>query len=323
MNMGIGLEDLKNSVNNGSCYPVYVFCGEDAYIKSEGIKFLKNKFIAEPSLNFSVIDNDNFSLSDVIVELKSFPFMSERRAVLISEFYPEKTDLKAFNEYLNDPIATSFLIINNERPFEAFNNDNILTVDANNKDSFKITRFIIEECKKNNVYIDNESASLLLEYCLSDLMLINNEINKLVSYVGENGKIDKSVVELMVSKDTEFKIYEMTDYISKKKFDKAIFVVNELLGKGESPQRLLQSIYNYFRRLLHSTISSKSDQETAKLLDVKEYALTKMKEQAKRFKVTSIKKAVDKLCDADYMIKSGRTDVYNELWLNVFKIMAE
>jgi dGTPase len=50
----------------------------------------------------------------------------------------------------------------------------------------------------------------------------------------------------MVARDTEYKIYEMTDYIGKQKFDKALEILLDMLGKGEPPARIITSLYNYF-----------------------------------------------------------------------------
>ena len=94
-----------------------------------------------------------------------------------------------------------------------------------------------------------------------------------------------------------------------------------MTNKGEPAQRLLSYIYNYFRRLLHVAISDMTDSEIAKSFNVKEYAVTKMKQQAKLFKKRALKNAVD--VDADYKIKSGLADGEDYPYLTIFKIMTE
>ena len=86
---------------------------------------------------------------------------------------------------------------------------------------------------------------------------------------------------------------------------------------------IISSIYNYFRRLLHTAISGKSTEELAKFFNVKEYAVTKLISQSKMFKKKELKRAVDYLVDADYKIKSGKMNDFEAMWLVVFKILTE
>ena len=152
---------------------------------------------------------------------------------------------------------------------------------------------------------------------------IETETKKLVAYVGEGGVIQKSSLSEMVARDTEYKIYEMTDYIGKKKFDLALTVIKDMMSKGETPQRILVSVYNYFRRLLHASISGKTAGELAVVFGVKEFAAKKTIEQASMFKKRSLKNAVDMLTELDYKIKSGKIDALDGLWLSIFKIMMD
>jgi DNA polymerase III delta subunit len=93
--------------------------------------------------------------------------------------------------------------------------------------------------------------------------------------------------------------------------------------KGEQPQRILSYVYNYFRRLLHVAISDLSDSEMAKSFGVKDFAVKKMKDQAKTFKKKALKSAVDMLADSEYMIKSGLASADDRMYLSVFKIMTD
>ena len=102
---------------------------------------------------------------------------------------------------------------------------------------------------------------------------------------------------------------------------KALEIIFELQNKGEPKQKLLTSIYYYFRKLLHVAISDLSDAELAKVFNVKDFAVKKLKQQAEKFRKISLKKAVDFLAEADYSFKSGKTDIGNQFYLSLFKIL--
>ena len=75
--------------------------------------------------------------------------------------------------------------------------------------------------------------------------------------------------------------------------------------------------------MFFSVISGKSVSELTTALSVKEYAVTKSLNLAKKFKKISLKKALDLLSDAEYQIKSGKMGAHESMWLSVFKLMNE
>ncbi len=315
--------DFKKGLDQKNEYPIYLFEGEDAYFRLRGLNLLKTAFVSEPTLNFISFGGD-VVVSELCSSLDAFPFMSEKRITAVSEFYPDKNELKVLKPYLENPSSDSVLVILNEKKCEALKKfDKVLFVDCNRQSADVLVAWIKSECKRNNVTIEPKACDLIVNYCLSDMSRIENETHKLIYYVGENGNVTVKDVEENVSQDTEYKIYEMTDYIGRGKYDQALKVVNDLLTKGEPEQKLLVSVYNYYRRLLHVAISDKTYQELAKDLGVQEFVVKKTAQQASMFKKRALKKAVDTLVQVDFDTKSGNLEQNQALWLTIFKIMSD
>ncbi len=316
--------DFKNGLNAGQEYAIYLFEGEDAFFRESGVSLLKNKFISNPELNLVNLGADT-EIGEIISSLEGYPFMSQKRMTILREFYPKQDQLKkGLANYLENPFLSSLLVIINQKPCDQLKKfESVCTVDCSKADTSLLIRWIKAECMLSNVNIDGETAKLLSEYCLSDMTRIKTETHKLIDYVGSGETIKIQDVENLVSKDLEYKIYELTEQIGKKNFDKALLIIQDMLAKGETTSRLLSYIYNYFRRLLHVAISDMSAQDLAKVFGVKEYAITKMKTQSAMFKKKALKSAVDMLSDADYKIKSGQCDSLDFAYLTVFKIMTD
>lgn len=316
--------DFKNGLNAGQEYAIYLFEGEDAFFRESGVSLLKNKFISNPELNLVNLSAES-DAEQIISSLEGYPFMSQKRMAIIREFYPKQEQLKkGLASYLENPFMSSVLVVVNQKPCDALKKfDSVCCVDCSKADVSLIIRWIKAECSLSNVTIDGETAKLLCEYCLSDMTRIKTETQKLIDYVLDVKVITKKDVENLVAKDLEYKIYELTDQIGKKNFDSALLIIKDMLGKGEQATRLLSYIYNYFRRLLHISISSMSEQEMAKAFGVKDYAITKMKSQSAMFKKRALKSAVDMLSDADYKIKSGQCDASDFAYLTIFKILTD
>jgi DNA polymerase-3 subunit delta len=247
--------------------------------------------------------------------------MSDKRVTVIKEFYPKASLIKKIEECLNDN-STTILDISNSKQSEGLKKiKDCVFVDCNKGETNELARWIKAYFNQNKIETDLQTSIQIAEFCLRDMSRIELECEKLIAYANDKGYVDSSDVELLVNRDNEYKIYNMTDCIAKKQFDKAMSIVNEMLSKGESYQMIIVAVYNYFRKLLHIRISNKSDEETAKLLGMQEFAYKKTKAQALKFGAKSLKKAIDQLCDTDYKIKSGILDTESGSLNTIFSIM--
>ena len=316
--------ELKNSLDGGEIFSVYLLEGEDAYFRGRALDLLKNTLVTEPYLNVATFDGEGAVSGEAIASLSSMPILSERRMTVIKEFYPKADGIKGgVRAFLENPNKGAVLVIVNEKPCDALKKfSSVCVVTCDTADVSLIVRWIKATAGNAGVSVSGEVCSKIAEYCLSDMTRVKTETEKLIAYAGNGGEITEDAVNLLVYRDAEYKIYEMTDYIAKKKFDLAVSVIFDMLGKGETSGRIISAIYNYFRRLLFIAISDKPNAETAALLGIKEFAVKKAKEQASAFKVRALKNAVDRLSDADFMTKSGRADIDDSLWINLFEIMT-
>ncbi len=313
-------KDINNLKNN--CF--YLFEGQDAFFRERGLDLLKTLYVTEPTLNLATFEGAKLNVEEVVSSINSYPFMSEKRITIIREYYPTKNAVNFINEHISSSSSDSLLVILNEKPSEVLKKiENVVYVDCSRTDLNTIVKWLDAQFKSNNKVASRKVCEKIAEYCLLDMTRISTETNKLISYLGEDVELTENDVDLMVVKDTEYKIYELTDFIGTRKNSKALSVIYELLGKGETPHRLISSIYSYFRKLLHLAISDKPLTETANLLGINEYPAKKAKQQAGYFKKKSLKQAVDMLTDADYKIKSGQLDVDEAFWLSLFKIIME
>ena len=316
--------EFKNGLDNGQEYSIYLFEGEDAFFRERGFTLLKNKFVQEPSINCVTMESD-VSVGQLTASLNGYPFLSQKRMTVLREFYPKAEYLKSgLKEYLESPSDCSLLVVLNEKPCESLKKfSTVCVVDCGKADTSLLIRWIRSECIREGVSIESQTAQMISEYCLGDMTRIQNETQKLIAYAGKGGLVTPQSVEDLVSRSTEYKIYEMTEFIARKRFDSALEVIHDLTSKGETPHGILTYTYTYFRRLLHVAISGKSALELSKLLGVKEFAVKKAIEQASKFKKRSLKNAVDALMDTDYRIKSGQLDADDGVYLTIFKIITE
>lgn len=317
--------ELKKYLAAGGADPVYLVTGEDAYFRERSVEFLKGRFVSQPQLNAAVFEGDAVLSSPAafLAALNALPFLSEKRLVAVKEFYP-KADFfnRELKSYFESPAAETVLVIDNARPCDVLKKaPNVTAIDCEKAELGVLCKWIANACAKGGVNIGRAEAEKVAEYSLRDMTKIAAETAKLIAYAGEGGMVTAEAVESLVSKDTEYQIYELTERFGRRDYGGALAVLKEMSARGEPPQRLIVSLYNYFRRLLHISLSNLTDAELSRELGVKEYAVKKSREQARAFRKKELKRAADYLADGDYFAKSGKTDFESVLALALFEIL--
>jgi len=114
-------------------------------------------------------------------------------------------------------------------------------------------RWVIEHAAKEAVKVDAEAARELVDALGSDMMLVSNELEKLILFVGQKKRITLGDVETMVLAAKQRSLYELTDAISSRDRVRAMAVLDGLLSSEEGEEAAIGHIYmlaRTFRQML-------------------------------------------------------------------------
>jgi DNA polymerase-3 subunit delta len=114
-------------------------------------------------------------------------------------------------------------------------------------------RWIGEYCATREVKIDADGARELVDALGGDMMMISNELEKLILYVGEKKRIALGDVETMVLAAKQRSLYELTDAISLKDRVHALEVLDAMLSSGDGEEAAIGHLYmlaKTFRQML-------------------------------------------------------------------------
>jgi len=114
-------------------------------------------------------------------------------------------------------------------------------------------RWVIEHAAKEGVKADAEAARELVDALGADMMLVSNELEKLILFVGQKKRISIGDVETMVLAAKQRSLYELTDAISSKDRVHALSVLDALLAGEEGEEAAIGHIYmlaRTFRQML-------------------------------------------------------------------------
>jgi DNA polymerase-3 subunit delta len=116
-------------------------------------------------------------------------------------------------------------------------------------------RWIAEYCGSRSVpvKIEPDGARELVDTLGGDMMMISNELEKLMLYVGAKNRITLGDVETMVLSAKQRSLYELTDAISSKERVRALEVLDAILSSGDGEEAAIGHIYmlaKTFRQML-------------------------------------------------------------------------
>jgi DNA polymerase-3 subunit delta len=114
-------------------------------------------------------------------------------------------------------------------------------------------KWAIETAAAEQVKMDQDAARELVDALGGDMMLVANELEKLILYVGEKKKIALGDVETMVLAAKQRSLYELTDAISAHDRMKALAVLDAMLSTGDGDEAAIGHLYmlaKTFRQML-------------------------------------------------------------------------
>lgn len=103
------------------------------------------------------------------------------------------------------------------------------------------------------VKLDSDAARELVDSLGGDMMMLANELEKLILFVGEKKRITLGEVESMVLAAKQRSFYELTDAISSRDRARALGVLDAILNAGDGDEAAIGHVYmlsRTFRQML-------------------------------------------------------------------------
>ncbi|MBR2646942.1 MAG: DNA polymerase III subunit delta [Clostridia bacterium] len=308
--------ELKKYTDENGAQPIYLLEGEESYFRERGELLLKNRYLQDATLDYISYDGAALKgdkMKTLTDSVNCFPFLSAKRIVRVTEFYPTE---KEYDTYLsglfeNPPKDGILLIVNIGKgkigTAALAKKPNVTYVDCSRSDEETIKKWIYLTCKKEGVYADGITCGKLAAYCLNDMARIANETEKLLTYckATEQERLTDEIVEGLVYPDSEYKIYELANALARKNYSAFMHILGDLSTRGFNETSLLSSLASYFRGLYDASVCTGSDREVAAALGIKEYAAKKNREQAAKFKKEELLRLYNEIYGAISGIKCG------------------
>ncbi len=114
-------------------------------------------------------------------------------------------------------------------------------------------RWIIETGTGQGIKVETDAARELVDALGGDMMLVANELEKLILYVGEKKRVTLGDVETMVLAAKQRSLYELTDAITAKDRTRSLEILQAILSTGDGDEAAIGHLYmlaKTFRQML-------------------------------------------------------------------------
>lgn len=114
-------------------------------------------------------------------------------------------------------------------------------------------KWAVDTASRQGVKLDTEAARELVDSLGGDMMMVANELEKLVLFVGDKKRISLGDVETMVLAAKQRSFYELTDASSARERGRALAVLDAILSAGDGDEAAIGHLYmlsRTFRQML-------------------------------------------------------------------------
>ncbi|HEV2276145.1 MAG TPA: DNA polymerase III subunit delta [Acidobacteriaceae bacterium] len=261
--------------------PGYVLAGDEIFLYERCRKAVMGSLI-EPSLrefSFSDFNLAEISIFDVLDRARTPSLMAPFQVIFVKNIKnlytrgAKKEEFAELNTYFRSPNSQAVLLfvadhlripadlrrmdMQDKERYERIREtlgEYCGMVELARVDEADAVRWLIASAEEHSVKFDPDAARELADALGADMMLISGELEKLLLYVGERGRITLGDVETMVLAAKQRSLYELTDAISAKDKPRAVALLHGLLnasdGGEDSAIGHLYMLARTFRQML-------------------------------------------------------------------------
>jgi len=334
---------IRDIIKNGTYPPVLLLFGEEEFQVDEAASALYAAAAATDAtgMNSDVIDGEGTSMDTVLSIARSYPMMSERRAIWVRRFdkVSASRDRKGndpLSQYLASPSPTTFLLLTASIPsadgIGAASRSNAQT--ASKKMSAlkfpfnvllknaqwqefprmkepQVLSWVRDRTQRLGLTISPEVSDFLLLRCGTSLRDLSMEIDKLRTYIGDRTDIGIDDVNAVVGAGKSYNVFELQRAVGRRDAPAAFTIMTRMMEAERQEILIIAMLTRYFVtlfRLCDVQGTTTDRNEIARLAGMQPYAVADNLAVLDRYGPVRIEAALYALAQADLTIKSSSTD---------------
>ena len=308
------MKTLNQDLRSGQFKKAYLLYGDEAYLKRYYLNAFRNAVLHGDEMNLLQTEGKDPSLSVLRNFTDTMPFFAEKRLAVLRDTGLFKSASDGYAEWLSELPETAVVIFS-ETEIDKRNklykklSEIGYAAELSMPDENAKAQFVQSALKRSGVQITKKAYDLLLERLGGSLDQITNEMDKLISYVGDTKSVREEDVRNIITESTEIRVFDLTDALSEGNTGRAFDIYYGLIREKEPPMRLLFLIARQFSQLFSiksmSTEGSRDD-ELARILAIRSpYVIKRLKRVSGRFTEERLQECLSLLAQTEEAVKTG------------------
>ena len=305
---------LNEDLRSQAFKPCYCLYGEESFLKRSYKNRFRQAICQDGSMNYDYFEGSDADPAAIRDVAETMPFFAERRLVLVENSGLFKKDSGKLADFLSQMPDTTCLVfvedaVDKRNKLYKKVKDLGHVVEMNHPEEKDLRLWAGKILSQAGKRITNRNMDRFLELTGRDMELVKNELDKLISYAGEETEITGEMIDTVVSRQTEGKIFDMIRAVAEGKPQAALDLYYDLLALKEPPMRILVLITRQFNQLLQAKElmeAGKSTGEIAKTLGLIQFVAGKVCQQASAYPRARLIDCVRRCIEAEELVKTGR-----------------
>jgi DNA polymerase-3 subunit delta len=311
---------IKSSTNSNKHRElIYVIAGKEEPLVNAECRELLGKLLEPEHRATGLFDADaaSVSASEVLDELRTVPFLTDKRVVVIKgadDFVSENRQL--LEKYFDNPSPTGVLILTVSNWSAKTNLAKQLSAVGKliSVEQPKPSQLPHRLCQyANDSYgkkLSNDAAALLVELAGDNLGRLYSEVDKLATFAGEEKVITASHVELLIGHNRLFNAFAVIDAIMDGNLAEAVERLRRMFAEDKDSEYTIVGAFAFhFRRMFNAKVLLEKGLRYDEI--AKKFQIWSNKDsffaRVRKVSLKQIGGYLQKLAEIDHAIKTGRT----------------
>ena len=263
---------FSGEIKEENLLPCYFLYGEETFFAEQLVKELKKLLISpdEQGFNLERFDLQEARWADIIDLARTVPFFfSPWRIILVEADENAKGRLTSveeeiIREYFSSPSSRTILVVvlggkvKKTHPlvrfFSSLPSAAVRITEMKPLKEDGIISWIERRLGQAGKQASPEAMKRLAEIIGSDLRMVDNELEKIITFVDDKKVIDNEDVNLVCDWVKTFFEWELTNSLEKAEFRESLLILNNRFREGIRAEYILGTMANFFRDILLAKI---------------------------------------------------------------------
>ena len=315
-------QKLKKDLSAGNIGTLYVFHGEETYLRDYYLGQLK-KALLPPGMeafNYHTLQGKAFDLRELERLIDCLPMMGSRTLIVVWDYDLAKGDREGLAQVLSDlPDYVCLVFVYDLIPYKMDARTKLAgvikqqgsVVPFHRQEQGDLVDWIFRRFRALDHDIGSEDAKYLIFLCGDLMTTLISEIGKIGAYA-RNHRVTRADIDAVATPQLDAVVFEMTDAIAAGNFDKAAGVLGDLYHMQEAPIKLLSVLGRQLRQLYTARLALEEGKGADYLVGLwglrSAYPAQRLLQSARRFSLNWCRRAVIRCAQTDLAMKSTGAD---------------